>query len=89
LQFTYKLKLTERVKAKCSRHPLYNPEKDVRAGIRGGCSTCFSLCDLHQARLALDAALREFLRRAGPWARRREPRPRKTITATEKPSLQI
>ena len=71
LQFTYKLKLTERVKAKCSRHPRYNPEKDGRAGIRGGCSTCFSLYDLHQARLALDAAQRDFVRRAGPWARRR------------------
>ena len=56
LQFTYKLKLTERVKAKCSRHPRYNPEKDGRAGIRGGCSTCFSLYDLHQARLALDVS---------------------------------
>ncbi len=88
LQFTYKLKLTERVKAKCSRHPRYNPEKDGRAGIRGGCSTCFSLYDLHQARLALDAAQREFIRRAGPWARRREPRPRKAITATEEPPLQ-
>jgi hypothetical protein len=31
LQFTYKLKLTERVKAKCCRHPQYNPEKDGRA----------------------------------------------------------
>ena len=49
LQFTYNLKLTERVKAKCSRHPRYNPVKDGRAGIRGGCSTCFSLYDLHQA----------------------------------------
>ena len=85
LQFTYKLKLTERVKAKCSRHPRYNPEKDGRAGIRGGCSTCFSLYDLHQARLALDAAQREFIRRAGPWARRREPRQRKATTATEEP----
>jgi len=27
LQFTYKLKLTERVKAKCSRHPRYNPRE--------------------------------------------------------------
>jgi hypothetical protein len=53
LQFTYKLKLTERVKAKCSRHPRYNPEKDGRAGIRGGCSTCFSLYDLHQLGLRL------------------------------------
>jgi hypothetical protein len=69
LQFTYKLKLTERVKAKC------------------GCSTCFSLYDLHQARIALDAAQREFVRRAGPWARQREPRKRKAADATEEPPL--
>jgi hypothetical protein len=87
LQFTYKLKLTERVKAKCSRHPRYNPVKDGRAGIRGGCSTCFSLYDLHQARIALDAAQREFVRRAGPWARQREPRERKAADATEEPPL--
>jgi hypothetical protein len=89
LQFTYKLKLTERVKAKCSRHPRYNPEKDGRAGIRGGCSTCFSLYDLHQARLALDAAQREFIRRTAPWARPRQPRQRKTTGATGEPSLRL
>jgi hypothetical protein len=74
LQFTYKLKLTERIKSKCSRHPRYNPEKDGRAGIRGGCSTCFSLYDLHQTRLTLDAAQHEFIRRAAPWALHRAPR---------------
>ena len=74
LQFTYKLKITERVKGKCSRHPRYNPEKDGRAGIRGGCSCCFSLYDLYQARIALDAAQREFIRRAAPWAPPRQPR---------------
>jgi hypothetical protein len=89
LQFTYKLKLSERVKAKCSHHPRYNPEKDGRAGIRGGCSTCFSLYDLHQARVALDVAQREFVRRAGPWALRREPRARKAISVTEEPPLRI
>jgi hypothetical protein len=36
IQFTYKLKLNERVRAKCNRHPRYNPEKDAVAGIRGG-----------------------------------------------------
>lgn len=51
-QFSYKLKVSERVKAKCNRHPRYNPERDGRGGIKGGCSTCFSLFDLHQARLA-------------------------------------
>jgi hypothetical protein len=55
-QFTYKLKITERIKAKCERHPRYNPEREGRGGIRGGCSACFSLFDLHQARLSLDAA---------------------------------
>jgi hypothetical protein len=48
-QFTYKLKITERIKATCERHPRYNPERDGRGGIRGGCSACFSLFDLHQA----------------------------------------
>jgi hypothetical protein len=50
-QFNYNLKVSERVKAKCDRHPRYNPERDGRGGIKGGCSTCFSLFDLHQARL--------------------------------------
>jgi hypothetical protein len=67
-QFNYKLKVSERVKAKCERHPRYNPEREGR-GIKGGCSTCFSLFDLHEARLSLDAAHREFLRRALPWTR--------------------
>jgi hypothetical protein len=74
LQFTYKLKITERVKGKCNRHPRYNPEKDGRAGIRGACSCCFSLYDLYQARVALDVAQREFIRRAAPWTRPRERR---------------
>ena len=64
-QFHYKLKVAERVKAKCVRHPRYNPEREGRGGIKGGCSTCFSLFDLHQARLSLDAAHLEFLRRVG------------------------
>lgn len=45
----------------------YDPERDGRGGIRGGCSTCFALFDLYQARLSLDIAHREFLRRAIPW----------------------
>ncbi|WP_263385548.1 hypothetical protein [Granulicella arctica] len=69
-QFSYKLKVAERVKAKCERHPRYNPERDGRNGIKGGCSTCYSLYDLHQARLMLDSAHREFLRKAIPWTRR-------------------
>jgi len=73
-EFTYKLKVTERVKAKCERHPRYNPERDGRGGIKGGCSTCFCLYDLYQARLMLDAAHREILRKAIPWIRSYRPR---------------
>lgn len=89
-QFTYKLKISERVKAKCERHPRYNPERDGRGGVRGGCSTCFSLYDLQQARLSLDAAHRKFLRRAMPWTRIRKPRSKSTTKKEEDtPSLQI
>jgi hypothetical protein len=73
-QFTYKLKVAGRVKGKCERHPRYNPERDGRGGIKGGCPACFSLYDLQQARLTLDAANRDFLRKAIPWARRSKPR---------------
>ena len=88
LQFTYKLKLAERVKAKCSRHPRYNPEKDGRAGIRGGCSCCFSLYDLQQARVALDAAQRGIRApsRAMGMATGTAPE-RRVATVTEEPPL--
>ena len=73
-QFSYKLKVAERIKAKRERHPRYNPERDGRGGIKGGCSTCFSLYGLQQARLMLDSAHREFLRKAAPWTRSAKPR---------------
>jgi hypothetical protein len=87
-QFTYKLKVAERVKAKCERHPRYNPERDGRGGIKGGCSTCFSLYDLHQARLSLDAAHREFLRRAVPWTLIRVSRVESRLAEPDEPPLQ-
>ena len=86
-QFNYKLKVSERVKAKCNRHPRYNPERDGRGGIKGGCSTCFALFDLYQARLSLDAAHREFLRRALPWTRVRQPRIKSQSLKHNEPSL--
>ena len=87
-QFSYKLKVTERVKAKCERHPRYNPEREGRGGIKGGCATCFSLYDLHQARVTLDSAHRDFLRKAAPWTRATKPRSktsRNTSTDTAPP----
>ena len=86
-QFSYKLKVAERVKAKCERHPRYNPEREGRGGIKGGCSTCFSLFDLHQARLSLDAAHREFLRRALPWTRVRRSRTKPQLRKQDEPPI--
>jgi hypothetical protein len=77
IQFRYKLKIDERVKATCPRHARYNFERDGRGGIRGQCSGCFALFDLYQARIELDRAVRDFQRRAAPWARPRSPRKRK------------
>ncbi len=78
-KLSYKLSVRERVSAKCERHPRYNPEKDGRAGIKGGCSACYSLYDLLQARMQLDSAVREFIRRAGPWARPRGSRKHRVL----------
>jgi hypothetical protein len=88
IQFTYKLKLNERVRAKCSRHPRYNPEKDAVAGIRGGCAACWDIYHVHRSRLELDHAVHEFLRHAAPWIKYRRPResrPRKTLTVEDPP----
>ena len=86
-QFNYRLKVAERVKAKCERHPRYNPEREGRGGIKGGCSTCFSLFDLHQARLSLDAAHREFLRRALTWTRVRRSRSKEQSNKQDEPPM--
>jgi len=52
-------------------------------------STCFALFDLHQARLSLDAAHREFLRRAIPWTRIRQPHGKPRAKKEEDPPLQV
>ncbi|MGA9069148.1 MAG: hypothetical protein WB424_02765 [Terracidiphilus sp.] len=68
LKFTYKQKIRERITAKCGKHPRYNPERDGRDGIKGGCTTCWQLYDLDQARIRLDTAVHDFVRRAAPWS---------------------
>lgn len=77
MKLSYKLKIAERLTAKCSRHTRYNPEKDGRAGIKGGCIGCWALFDLYQSRLALEASAQKFQRLAAPWARPRQPRSQK------------
>lgn len=88
LKFNYKLIVKERVKAKCAKHPQYKPEKHGRGKIIGGCSTCFNLYRLLEARNKLDGAVREFVRRAGPWAVPRGPRKKKPQTPAEPTAIQ-
>jgi hypothetical protein len=80
MSFTYRLKVRESVKAKCPRHPRYNPERGGYGAIVGGCSTCREIYLLFEARTKLDVALREFHRRAVPWQRLSRTR---TITSPE------
>ena len=65
----YKLKLSERVLAKCVKHPRYNPETDGRSGIKERCSTCYTILNLFEAKASLDEAVRNFTKRASPWIR--------------------
>jgi len=71
-RFSFKLKISEGVSAKCQRHPHYNPEKDGRGAVKGGCTACLALFDLYQSRIALEAAAHKFQRLA---ARVQQPRP--------------
>jgi hypothetical protein len=80
LRLQYKLRLNERITAKCSRHPRYNPEIDGRGGIIDRCAGCYGLYDLFQAKAELDASVRLFLRRAGPWTRPRSQRKRSSAS---------
>ena len=71
-QFNYKLKVSEWVKAKCDRHPRYNSGREARGGIKGGCSTCFSLRFASGEAIAR-RRLPGVSRIALPWTRLRQP----------------
>jgi len=45
------LKIKIEARAKCRRHPGYDPEKDGLAGIRGGCIHCEVILALYDAAL--------------------------------------
>lgn len=60
-------------KRKCRRHPGFNPAKEGRSAVRGGCRECEALCDVYE--------LSERLRRRMTEVQELTQRPReKTVT---------
>jgi hypothetical protein len=49
-----------RWKGRCHKHPGYTPEMDGLGGIRGGCTRCQLLLDIHTHHSALIRLIREF-----------------------------
>jgi hypothetical protein len=66
-EFRYRLAIRKHVKAKCQRHPRFDPTKRGRGAVIGGCPTCNELCDLQDARKRLDRDAQEFERLVAPW----------------------
>src|SRR5579883_2214502 len=53
ISFHMAYKAIVRVKAKCPKHPRYNPEKQGPGGVKGGCPLCADLSLLHKSVMQL------------------------------------
>jgi len=51
-------RINGRIKMKCNKHLLYNPEKTGQAGIRGGCLKCEEIYRVYQNFVNVQAALK-------------------------------
>lgn len=67
LRISYKLRLNESVRAKCERHPAYDPSEAGKDYIADRCSTCKEIFDVYEAKVSLDRAVKTFLMRVEPW----------------------
>ena len=60
-----------RFRARCSRHPAYDPAHGGESAIRGGCQKCRLLLDVFEAHLRFVALARQF--RNSPEEQRSRP----------------
>lgn len=67
LRIQINLRIKESVKARCPRHPKFDPSIDDRMNTEPGCSTCSDIRALEASRVALESAARSFERRAYQW----------------------
>jgi hypothetical protein len=59
--------VNQTVKAKCERHPAYDPSVAGKDYISDRCATCKEILDLYDSMLSLDRAVKHFERRATFW----------------------
>ena len=50
-----------RFRAKCARHPRYNPALDGLAGIKGGCPKCHLLLEIFESHRKLVSLMRQAI----------------------------
>lgn len=67
LRLVCKVRLTQTIRAKCVRHPSYDPATEGKNHILDRCATCRELRDLYESSISLQKAVRDFERRAAPW----------------------
>jgi hypothetical protein len=51
---------TLRWKGRCSRQPRYDPASDGEGGVRGGCTRCLRLLEIHEQHARLLGLMRSF-----------------------------
>jgi len=66
-RLSFKETINEKIKAKCDRHPKYNPVTDGKQGIRDRCAGCYAMWDLLRSSQELEEAIREFRKKASAW----------------------
>ena len=68
MKLVVNLKLKHRVKHTCPKHPRYSPERNGQAGIMGGCTECSRMFSLYRAKIAVEAAIRDFESQANDFS---------------------
>jgi hypothetical protein len=66
--------ITVTLKAKCPRHPRFNPSLEGRGGIVGGCKGCEELCELFEEWARMARRVKEFEERHELWVEQQERR---------------
>jgi hypothetical protein len=67
LRFKVEHRIKESVRAKCPRHPKFDPSVDQNMYSEPGCSVCADLRRLQESRIALEDMIKGFERRVFQW----------------------